>query len=231
MQKNILQILILLSLAIAANAQVKVGNNPTTLNPSAALEIESTNKGFLPPRVALVSTTDAITIPTPAKGLIVYNIGGAIGVNGIYVNNGSTSAPQWDYLSVQNETVGVAIAKQRLVTASSSIVLATPSGDFSFRITEPSGGKRKWQIMFNGPGTRNVIIFGVENFVYTPAGYGVLVSKPILNTQTWIDLPLGTPLANELNTYRVYDLDSTKVYRVELMLLDGDKEFMLIEEF
>ena len=56
-----------------SNAQVKVGDNPATINPSAALEIESTNKGFLPSRVALTGLTDVATIPSPADGLVVYN--------------------------------------------------------------------------------------------------------------------------------------------------------------
>lgn len=56
-----------------AQAQVKIGNNPATISPSAALEVETTNKGFLPPRVALTGTTDVSTIPSPATGLLVYN--------------------------------------------------------------------------------------------------------------------------------------------------------------
>jgi uncharacterized protein (TIGR02145 family) len=51
-------------------AQVKVGDNPTTINSSAVLEAESTTKGFLPPRM---TTTQRNAIATPATGLIIFN--------------------------------------------------------------------------------------------------------------------------------------------------------------
>lgn len=53
-----------------ASAQVKVGSNPTTINPSAVLEVESTNKGFLPPRL---TTAQRDAIANPAVGLIIFN--------------------------------------------------------------------------------------------------------------------------------------------------------------
>jgi len=54
---------------LTATAQVKVGNNPTTIDASAVFEVESTTKGFLPPRVTLAQRT---AIATPAAGLTVY---------------------------------------------------------------------------------------------------------------------------------------------------------------
>ena len=67
--KNI--ILALLLLPTMFFAQVGIGT--TTPDASAKLDVTSTNKGFLPPRVALTSTSDAVTITTPATGLFVYN--------------------------------------------------------------------------------------------------------------------------------------------------------------
>lgn len=52
-------------------AQVGIGTN--TPDASAKLDISATDKGFLPPRVALTGTTDVATILTPATGLMVYN--------------------------------------------------------------------------------------------------------------------------------------------------------------
>jgi hypothetical protein len=57
-------------LATAASAQVKIGTNPTTINSSAELEIESTTKGFLPPRL---TTAQRDAIVSPAEGLTIYN--------------------------------------------------------------------------------------------------------------------------------------------------------------
>ena len=65
-------------------AQVGVGT--ITPDASAELEVYSTNKGFLPPRVSLTGTTDIVTISSPANGLLVYNNATA----GISPNNVTT---------------------------------------------------------------------------------------------------------------------------------------------
>lgn len=57
----------------AAFAQVKIGDNPTSINPGSALEIESTNKGLLMPRIALTNTTTWGLAGTSAAGMHVYN--------------------------------------------------------------------------------------------------------------------------------------------------------------
>lgn len=54
-------------------AQQNVGIGTTSPAASAQLDVVATNKGFLPPRVALTSTTDITTIAAPATGLLVYN--------------------------------------------------------------------------------------------------------------------------------------------------------------
>jgi len=67
--KNISTFLLLL-ISFTAFSQVKVGENPNTINPSAVLEAESTNKGFLPPRM---TTAQRDAIQNPAEGLQIYN--------------------------------------------------------------------------------------------------------------------------------------------------------------
>ena len=54
-----------------------VGINVTGTIPdnSAMLDISSSSKGLLIPRVSLTSSTDIITIPSPAVSLLVYNTG------------------------------------------------------------------------------------------------------------------------------------------------------------
>jgi hypothetical protein len=50
-----------------------VGIGTTNPNSDAALEINATNKGFLPPRLALTGSNDITTISSPSIGMIVYN--------------------------------------------------------------------------------------------------------------------------------------------------------------
>jgi hypothetical protein len=72
-------------------AQTGIGT--TTPDASAKLDVSSTNKGFLPPRVTLTSETDNTTIPSPATGLLVYNTGNNSGlVAGYYYWNGTSWA-------------------------------------------------------------------------------------------------------------------------------------------
>jgi len=72
-------------------AQTGIGT--TSPDASAKLEVNSSNKGFLPPRVTLTSQTDNTTIANPATGLLVYNTGNNPNlVAGYYYWNGSNWA-------------------------------------------------------------------------------------------------------------------------------------------
>jgi len=73
--KKLLYTASLALLGTITQAQVKVGDNPGTINGGSALEIESTNKGLLMPRVALTSTTTWGLAGTPTAGMSVYNTG------------------------------------------------------------------------------------------------------------------------------------------------------------
>ncbi len=73
-----------------------VGIGTITPNVSSSLDITATNKGLLIPRVPLTSTTDAVTIATPATSLIVYNNGaGALLPAGYWYNSGTAASPLW----------------------------------------------------------------------------------------------------------------------------------------
>ncbi|ROH94404.1 hypothetical protein EGI15_07890 [Chryseobacterium cucumeris] len=75
MQKDykLLYTLLLFLISIFTYAQVGIGlPNPDS---SAMLQINANNKGVLLPSVALTTTTDNITIPSPAEGLIIWNNG------------------------------------------------------------------------------------------------------------------------------------------------------------
>jgi hypothetical protein len=85
--------LIILFLFVSSAAFAQTGIGTTTPDASAKLDISSTNKGFLPPRITLTSLTDNTTIPNPATGLLVYNTGNNVGlVAGYYYWNGSSWA-------------------------------------------------------------------------------------------------------------------------------------------
>lgn len=73
-----------------------VGLGNITVDSSAKLQINATNKGVLIPRVTLTAANDGATIPLPAKGLIVYNTNtNTLMVEGFYTNIGTPAVPLW----------------------------------------------------------------------------------------------------------------------------------------
>ncbi len=72
-----------LLLIIVNKTSAQVGIGTTSPHSSAILELNVDNlasnkkKGFLAPKVALTSSMDQLTIPSPTKGLLVYNLGTA----------------------------------------------------------------------------------------------------------------------------------------------------------
>ena len=66
-----LKYILLFLITYTTFAQTGIGT--TTPHASAKLEVSASNKGFLPPRIALLSTTDVATITSPATGLVIYN--------------------------------------------------------------------------------------------------------------------------------------------------------------
>ncbi|QES92470.1 hypothetical protein F0358_06940 [Empedobacter brevis] len=69
----------------------QVGVNTSNPDPSAILELKHSNKGLLIPRVNLTGRTDLTTIPSPANGLLVYNLANA--------NNGTTTTTVDDVIA------------------------------------------------------------------------------------------------------------------------------------
>lgn len=62
-------LLLFLGLSTITRAQLKVGDNPTSIQKSSILELESTRQGLLLPRLA---DTVAINALTPPDGMIIY---------------------------------------------------------------------------------------------------------------------------------------------------------------
>lgn len=85
----------MLGFIAVASLPAQVGINTNNPNASAALDIESTNKGILIPRM---TTAQKTAISTPAEGLIVYDTT----LKCIAQNAGSTISPAWVCLSAKD---------------------------------------------------------------------------------------------------------------------------------
>jgi hypothetical protein len=116
----------ILLLTVFAKAQIKIGDNPNTINANSLLELESTNKGFLTPRVSLVSLTSIAPLTgTVPAGMMVYSIGGSI-ADGIYVWDGT----KWGTLAQSSIVVKTAnatlLTTETFVLAVNDINLTLP---------------------------------------------------------------------------------------------------------
>ncbi|MBP6659209.1 MAG: tail fiber domain-containing protein [Chitinophagales bacterium] len=78
MKKIILPIILCLISIFASSQNVGINSTGSAPNASAILDVDATNKGFLAPRVNLMSTSDIVTIASPAVGLLVYNTNASI---------------------------------------------------------------------------------------------------------------------------------------------------------
>lgn len=73
-----------------ASAQVRIGGTGTAVDANAILELQSTTKGLLFPKVALTSTTAFAPLSAHTAGMTVYNTATAGDVTpGLYVNSGT----------------------------------------------------------------------------------------------------------------------------------------------
>ncbi|MGJ1446175.1 hypothetical protein ACR79S_05355 [Sphingobacterium spiritivorum] len=90
-------LLMLTAMLIICPLYAQTGIGTKSPNPSSILHLDvsslpaNNKKGFLGPQVELLSATDVTTIPSPARGLIVYNLGtGGLSYEGYVFWNGSS---------------------------------------------------------------------------------------------------------------------------------------------
>ncbi len=144
-------------LFIFTKAQVKIGSNPNTINTNSLLELESTNKGFLPPRVALNSTTSVspLTGTVPA-GMLVFSTGGSLADGYYYWDGGQWRLLATSELNVVTKTVNTTLLKsETMVLASNDITLTLPSitaSDNGMAITVKNAGTHTDLITVQGNG-------------------------------------------------------------------------------
>jgi hypothetical protein len=145
MKRYILFIVGLLS-SMQVIAQTGIGT--TTPHASAKLDVSANNKGFLPPRVTLTSATDISTIPSPAEGLLVYNLG-SVGLQaGYYFWNGANWTTIATGTTAGNAVIAGDLVKLYHETYSTTAGKASSSTGYSF--TVPVSGR--YEFNFNCTG-------------------------------------------------------------------------------
>jgi len=134
------KIFLILALAtgFVASSQVKIGDDVGNINANSILELESTTKGVLFPRVALTGTANVAPLANHVAGMTVYNTATAGDViPGMYTNSGSA----WVKLGGSTSTalnVTTELTGSYTALATDDIILMTPSGPAT--LTLPTSG-------------------------------------------------------------------------------------------
>lgn len=156
--KTILIIVGLLFLITHIKAQTGIGT--TSPSPSARLEVAATDRGFLPPRIALTAVNSASPVTSPATGLLVYNTATA----GTAPNNVAPGYYFW------NGSVWVAILGSITTSSISGNGTTTTLTNFGAEVNTQSGTSYTLTASDNG----KIISFTSNN--------AVSLTVPVLTT-------------------------------------------------
>lgn len=196
----------------------QVGINTITPDPSAALDIQSQPDkpaGFLPPRVNLTSRTDALTITSPATGLIVYNSNpNAVNLReGISLNTGTPAAPVWQSLTPEN---GVEIGKLVYFGTTTNASKILKKGGFEFKFTVEGGLTRLYARLIQAP-TAPITISGNR------VGWVNAITGLKLVSQTWN--------LSDWNTWKEMDFMANQASHFFYLRVSNSNQFYKISNF
>jgi ethanolamine utilization microcompartment shell protein EutS len=158
------QIVFIVGLLFSIHLNAQTGIGTTTPNASAKLDVYSTNKGFLPPRVTLTSASLASPITLPAEGLLVYNIGSSGLQAGYYYWNGTSWATIATASSAGNGVASTNLFKLYQEGYSTTSGKAPSTNGYSF--TVPVSGRYEFNFNSTGWNSNGSIIkltFNVRN--------------------------------------------------------------------
>lgn len=105
MRKYIFTLILIVSLSTIAISQVAVNTDGTNADPSAILDVKSSDKGMLIPRLTL-SQRDAIS--NPADGLMIYQTDNA---TGYYLYSTKSSVSKWRKLMDEEDVVASTLSR------------------------------------------------------------------------------------------------------------------------
>lgn len=180
-----------------------IGINSTGALPnnSAMLDVSATNKGVLYPNINLTSNTDAVTIPSPATGLMVWNTNAAMPCGaGYYYNSGTPASPAWLCFKKQQQVIQLYGTASRLNVNSAAAVVQP---GLSTTIVVPAGQTAQISVIGD---------IGVRNAVTTSTAYSIVDVIIYLNGAF---LPVGgwnrceTLNGNNQNAFEVIPISAT----------------------
>lgn len=191
MTKKISTIIAFFVLSFALNAQVGVGI--ATPDASAMLDVTSTTKGFLAPRM---TAAQIAAIGSPATGLVVYQTDGT---SGFYYNAGTSGSPSWVQLLPATTTLPIENGGTGQTTASGAINALVPdqSGN-NGKFLSTNGTSVSWETSsagLTGSGNNNYLT------KWTTGG-SVIGNSKIQDNGTSVSINYPVQGASQLFVYR-----------------------------
>lgn len=180
-------ILVFNILFVILNSYAQTGIGITTPDASAKLEVFATNKGFLPPRVALTANNSASPITNPANGLMVFNTATA----GASPNQVVPGYYYWD------------------ATGQTWVSLSTTVGNVQnqaiFRSTSnTSAGQAitSWNSRFNNIASGDLTVSSNTTFILSNGVYKIEWALPYQSFNTYNSMQLQEFSSNNWSAYR-----------------------------
>ncbi len=204
-----LKLIITLSvLFLSSTAFSQIGIGTTTPHASASLEVKSTSKGFLPPRIALTSISDVSTISSPATGLLIFNTA----TTGTTPNNVTPGYYYWNatnWVRLEDNSLSkitALVGRGTDVTLGNLKVRIASSGNASLQVSTVSGTYSvSGSSIHAAGGTGNVTISG---------------SSPlsITTTPTYLYSTLSFNGAGYRDEWLIYDASGSIAWRISMII-------------
>ncbi|HUQ66400.1 MAG TPA: hypothetical protein VM101_09605 [Flavitalea sp.] len=148
--------LFLLFYTASTMSQVKIGDNPATINSNSLLELESTNKGFLPPRISLNDKSSIAPLTgTVTAGMLVYSTSGTL-PDGYYYWNGTA----WRLVA----TVGLnTVTKSADATLLKTETMVLASNDITLTLPAITASDNGWELTVKNIGSHTDLVTVIGN--------------------------------------------------------------------
>lgn len=185
---------------------------PNAADTSAFLSVNASNKGFLPPRISLIGTSDVSTIGNPSTGLLIFNTATA--------GSGSSAVvPGYYYYS---GTTWVKLGEEKATSVSGVSVIG---GNATTRVTATYGNLK---VSFLS-GTISIgAVSGTFNvcgscFYYHTGAYGTYIdcNSPKVLTTAWTNLDGAFTYAGDAIVWYLYDYAGGTSWRVSVIVGAG----------
>ncbi len=163
-------LIILFSVTIASFLSAQIGIGTTNPSIGASMDVQSSSKGVLFPRVALTNNTDQVTIPSPAVGLVVFNTQDSGSGNNVVKKDNFYfwDGVKWEH-SVNSEEFTNALSQLKIPKLAGYMYKANPqrydnpTGDMILTFDNPSNVFNFGEYMNFNPADTSMSSFVVNN--------------------------------------------------------------------